>query len=86
MTQRVKDWLYMLHALIVWGGGSWQILHVYSHRSAEDITLVWVTCLLLSELVALPRAFDSPFWVWKLCHVVSTILIGILLVGIVLYG
>lgn len=76
----------MGHSGVVWGGGIWQIIHVFSHKSAQDLTLVWIGCLLASELAALPRAIDSPYWVWRLCHVVSSVLVGILLAGVILYG
>ena len=85
MSERTKDFLYMVHAFVVWVGGSHQIFTVFSHRSAQDISLVWIACLLISELTALPRCFGSEFWVWKACHVVSSVLIAILLTGVVMY-
>lgn len=86
MNEHKADALYMIHALTIWGGSIWQICHVFSNKSAEDITLVWMICLFISELVALPRCLKSKYLVWKLCHCVASVLIGILLIGIILYG
>ena len=85
MTQGMKNRLYLGHALIIWAGGLYQIIHIFHYKSAEDITLFWVGCLLASELLALPRAFDSLFLVWKACHVISAVLITLLLMGVILY-
>ena len=81
----MKDWLYLGHALIVWGGGIWQIIHVFKTKSVEDIALAWIACLLVSEMMALPRAVRSEYWVWGLCHIVGSILLTILLVGVLIY-
>ena len=86
MKQWHKDILYLFHASIIWLGGIFQIVYVFQHKSAQDITLFWVACLLIAELIALPRACDSKYKVWKLCHVIGAVLIGILLVGVWLYG
>lgn len=85
ISERFKDYTYILHALIIWGASMPQIIHVYKEQSAEDILWYWIGGLLLSELLALPRAFGSPYLVWKACHVVSTILIGVLLAGVIIY-
>ncbi len=81
----IRDWLYLSHALIIWGGGIYQIVHIFVNKSAKDITLLWVLCLLYAELVALPRAIHSEYWVWKICHIVGAILITLLLVAVILY-
>ena len=83
---KLDNLLYIGHALIVWIGGSFQIHHVFSTRSAEDVTLVWAVCLLVSELIALPRCVHSPFWVWRWCHIIGAILTAILLGGVITYG
>ena len=77
--------LYIGHALIVWSGTIWQTVYVFREQSAKDITLFWIGCILLSELLALPRAVKSDYLVWKACHIISAILILILLVGVILY-
>lgn len=82
----LKNWLYMAHAFVIWIGVIYQIIYVYSHKSATDITVIWMVCLLLGELFALPRALDSPYWAWKLCHLVAFGLLAVLLSGVILYG
>ena len=80
------NFLYIGHSVVVWSGSTWQLVHIFSAKSAKDITLFWVACLLLSEFLALPRALKSHYWVWGLCHVVSTSLLFVLLLSVVLYG
>ena len=84
--QKVKNYMYLAHALVVWAGGTNQIIYVFTEKSAQDITIFWIACLLFSEFLALPRAIDSPYIVWKLCHVISSILIATLLAGVIIYG
>jgi hypothetical protein len=86
MNELTANTLYLLHVLIIWGGGVWQARYIFANRSAEDITLVWVVCLLVSELMALPRAIKSQYLVWKACYIVATILIAVLLLGVIMYG
>ena len=85
MKQRLEDILYLGHAGIIWLGGIFQIIHVFKYQSAQDITLFWVGCLLIAELIALPRACDSKYWVWSVCHIGGAILMALLLVGVWLY-
>ena len=77
--------LYFGHALVIWSGTIWQIIYVFEEQSARDITLFWMSCILLSELLALPRAIKSEYFVWKACHIVAVILVSILLIGVILY-
>lgn len=77
---------YLLHAIIVWSGLAWQMRHIYIVRSAKDITLFWIICLLIAEVSALPLACSSRYRMWRLCHIVALILITILLVGVLRYG
>lgn len=83
--ERLYDALYVGHALIIWAGSINQIAHIFVHQSAQDITVLWIACLLASELLALPRALKSHYWVWGACHCVSSVLIAILLMGVILY-
>ena len=76
----------MFHAYFVWAGLISQIVHIFRYQSAQDIMWYMVLGLLLSEFVALPRAVDSQYWVWKLCHKVSAGLVAVLLAGVILYG
>lgn len=78
--------LYGGHAAIVWAGTSYQIYHVFSNQSAQDVTTFWIIAMLIGEIIALPRCLHSPYKVWKLCHQIGAILIGILLVGVIIYG
>ena len=80
-----KDILYASHAAIVWVGSIWQIIHVFSHQSATDITLIWVIALTYGEIAALPLSCGSKYKVWALCHKIGVVLLGILLVGVILY-
>ena len=84
--EKLYNGLYICHATVVWAGSITQIYHIYAHKSAQDVTLFWIACILLAEFLALPRALKSPFWVWKMCHLVAIVLITILLTGVVLYG
>ena len=77
--------LYVCHALIVWAGTIWQIGYVFKNQRAEDITVFWMTCLLLGELLALPRAIESDYIVWKACHIVASILVSVLFIGVMTY-
>ena len=81
----IVDLLYILHSSVSWIGSAKQIHYIYTHKSAQDLTVFWVVCLLLSELLALPRALTSGYWAWWLCHIVSTGLMAALLVGAILY-
>ncbi len=85
LLETYKHKLYGAHAIIIWFGAVWQIVHVFGAQSAQDITLLWVGALLASELIALPLACSSEHRIWKLCHVVGAILCAILLVGVVIY-
>ena len=85
LSDRTKYILYAMHAMIVWSGAIWQIAHIFTHKSAQDVTLFWVSALLVSELVALPLACSSKFGIWALCHRVGCVLCTILLIGVVLY-
>lgn len=78
--------LYWLHTWLAWGGASWQIAHIYSHQSAQDITLVWAVMLLLKQLVAIPESVKSGHLIWKWCHRVGAVLFAVLLVGVILWG
>lgn len=85
MREQTRTRLYASHALIIWAGAVWQIVHVFSHRSAQDITIFWVSALLVSELVALPLACSSRFGIWALCHRVGAVLCAILLIGVLAF-
>lgn len=85
LLETYKHKLYGAHAIIVWCGAIWQNIYVYSHQSAEDITLFWVGALFASEIIALPLSRGSKHKVWGWCHIVGSILIGALLVGVLLY-
>ena len=82
----IKHGLYGFHAGIVWSGLAWQIRHIYLAQSAKDVTLFWIICLLIAEISALPLACSSKYRVWKLCHIVATCLMIILLVGVCRFG
>lgn len=84
--EKLYNRLYIGHALIIWAGSINQIIHIFAHQSAQDITVLWIACLLGSELLALPRSLKSHYWVWGMCHAVSTILVATLLTGVILYG
>ena len=86
LSERAKNWLYMGHSFIIWAGSLEQIWHIWAYRSAQDLTLFWIVCLFASELVALPRALASQYWVWKLCHIVGSCLMVALLLGVIKYG
>lgn len=79
------DWLYVMHALIVWAGSTRQLYHILKHKRARDITLLWIGAILTSELLALPRSLTSGYWVWGLCHIISSVLVVVLLVGVIKY-
>jgi len=86
MRELILDILYIGHIVIVWTGGIYQVAHVYINQRATDITLLWVWCLLVSKVIALPRAWESKHGVWKVCHIGSLVIIGALVVGKMLYG
>ena len=81
----IYDILYMAHALIIWVGSLREIYHIFKARSARDVTIFWVACLLSAEILALPRSLTSDYWVWYVCHIVGAILTGILLFGVIKY-
>ena len=83
--EALYDWLYVLHALIVWAGSIRQLCYIFKHKKARDITLFWIVCILMSELLALPRSLTSGYWVWGVCHIISSILVVLLLIGIIKY-
>lgn len=85
LLETYKHKLYGMHAVIIWFGAIWQINHVFSHQSAQDITLLWVGALLASEIIALPLACSSKYKIWGTCHIVGVILCAILLVGVIIY-
>lgn len=85
LSEQTRTRLYATHAVIIWAGAIWQIAHIFTYKSAQDITVFWVSALLVSELVALPLACSSRFGIWALCHRVGCILCTILLIGVVLY-
>ena len=86
MSENLANALYLLHALVTWGGGIRELYHILKCRSARDVKLSWISCLVFAEFLALPRAFSSCYWVWMLCHVVATILLIILWVAVFKYG
>lgn len=87
MNRELRDnVLYGGHAGIVWSGTSYQIYHVFSNQSAQDVTIFWIIAMLIGEAIALPRACHSPYKVWRLCHWVALGLISVLLIGVVMYG
>jgi len=86
LNEALRNGLYLGHAIIIWSGAIWQIMHVFTYQSAQDITHFWVTCLLIAELLALPRALSSPYKVWKICHIGGVALLAILLVGVFKYN
>lgn len=78
-----RNWLYLIHAFVGWVGAGHQLALILITRSAADLSILWLSCLLFAELTALPRAFTSKYWVWKLCHAVKTpLLVGLLVVAI----
>ena len=85
LLEAYKHKLYGAHAFIVWFGAIWQIVYVFSHQSAQDITLLWVGALFASELIALPLSCSSGYKIWRACHIVGAILSAILLIGVVIY-
>ena len=85
LLETYKHKLYGAHAIIVWVGAIWQITHIFSHQSAQDITLLWVGALLASELIALPLACSSEHKIWGVCHIIGAILCAVLLAGVILY-
>jgi hypothetical protein len=76
----------MSHVSVIWIGSSYQVYYVFSNRTAENITKLWVLCLLYAQIAALPRCLKSEYLVWKLCHIVGAILMTALTVGVILYG
>ncbi len=85
ILETYKHKLYAGHAIVVWVGAIWQIIHVFSYQSAQDITLLWVGALLASEIIALPLACSSKYKIWGTCHIVGAILCAVLLVGVIIY-
>ena len=86
MNEALFDALYIAHAGIIWAGSIKQLAYIYTKKRARDITWLWVSCLLASEVLALPRAITSGYPVWWLCHTVSTCLMVALLIGVRRYG
>jgi len=86
MNETLFDALYIAHAGIIWTGSIREIAHIYKKRSARDITKFWIVCLLMAEMLALPRALTSGYAVWGICHIVSACLIAVLLVGVWRFG
>ena len=85
MKEQTRTRLYASHAIIIWAGAVWQIAHIFTYKSAQDITVFWVSALLISELVALPLACSSRFGIWAVCHKVGAVLCAILLIGVLAY-
>lgn len=85
MNELTVNLLYMAHAIVIWAGSIQEIYHIFKGRSAKDVTVFWICCLLLSEVMALPRAWTSGYWVWWACHIGGVILLAVMLFGVVKY-
>ena len=86
MKEKTKTQFYLGHIVIAWGGILWQIVHIYGHKSAIDLTMVWVIALVLKEMFAVPLSTSSPYKVWGWHHSVSLFLVIVLLIGVIVYG
>lgn len=84
-NERFLDTSYLAGTAITQVGAVTQVHRTYTTKSAEDIATMWIILLLLGQVLHLPRCFSSRFWVWKGSHVVSCILLGVLLTGVILY-
>ena len=85
MKEQTRTRLYATHAIIIWSGAIWQIAHIFRYESAQDITIFWVSALLVSELVALPLACSSKYGIWAWCHRIGCVLCAILLAGVLVF-
>ena len=84
-NERFLDISYMAGTVIVQIGAVTQIHRTYATKSVEDIAIMWIILLLIGQVLHIPRCFSSGFWVWKGSHVASCILVGVLLIGVILY-
>ena len=84
LLETYKHKLYGAHAIITWWGIAVQIIYTFQNHSIL-IVWWWPAAMLAAELMALPLAWSSKIGIWKWCHVIGSILVGILLVGVVAY-
>ena len=85
MNRKLQNFLYSVHVVIVWAGSLIQIHKTFTTHSSGDIAWLWVAAIFVSEVLALPLACGSKYFVWKLCHIVGAILVAILLGGVIYY-
>ena len=76
-NERFLDISYLAGTVIVQIGAVTQIHRTYA--------TMWIILLLIGQVLHIPRCFSSGFWVWKGSHVASCILVGVLLIGVILY-
>uniref|UniRef100_A0A6H1ZQB5 Uncharacterized protein n=1 Tax=viral metagenome TaxID=1070528 RepID=A0A6H1ZQB5_9ZZZZ len=81
------DWLYLLGVGIVWIGNSHQIFKVFSTKSVDSFSLLWLGALAIGFGLRIPRAYTAKeeYPIWIACYVFSTILLLVLLGAVVYY-
>jgi len=77
---------YLVGSVAIRMGAIFQIKKLLETRYAEGISLPFITFLFIGMLLLLPRAFNSPYWVWKVANVFGCTLVFIMLILVLRYS
>lgn len=79
------DLLYFAGSALMWVGNVWQSRKLWLHKSAKDISLTMMTSVFLAHCLMMPKSLSSGIPVWFICHLISLIMVGVVVVLIVYY-
>lgn len=90
MKGSLQEWLldgsYFTGSILIRMGAIFQIIKLVETRYAEGISIPFMTSLTIGMFLLLPRAFKSPYWVWKAANAFGCLVVLVMLILVILFS